>query len=102
MLRAEPAMHAAPPASYKRKIQRAPRDGQPCSNANQRCTDDGHACGGNIVHPARVCNTQAVLVGKSAPEMFRINFDRTKSSEDTKAQTPLEGTSRQRSLVRIV
>src|SRR5438034_945039 len=112
MLRAETAMHAAPPASYKRKIQRAPdcRASERNQSPNplfhglgaNRCGDDVQAFGGNIFHPPEVWNPQAVLVGKSAPEMFRINFDRTKSSEDTKAQKPLEGTSRHRSLGRIV
>src|SRR5437016_13817196 len=57
MLRAETAMHAAPPASYKRKIQRAPD----CraSERNQSPNPLFHGLGANLyVEPLRNARDQ--------------------------------------------
>src|SRR6266403_72753 len=78
------------------------RKGQPFGIANQRRGNGVQPLGGYVFHPSKVRNPQAVLVGKVLPKVFRINFDRTKSAEHTKAQEALDGASCHRAFSRIV
>src|SRR2546429_2721406 len=78
------------------------RKRQPFGVANQSCGNGVQALGGNVLHPRKVRNPQAVLVGKVAPEILRINFDGTQSAEHTEAQKALESASRDRAFSCIV
>src|SRR6266852_2475165 len=81
---------------------RAFRKGQPLSIANQRLGDGVQALGGNVFHPRKIRNPQAVLAGKVTPEFFGVNLDRTESAEYTKPQKASERTYRQRPFDRVV
>jgi len=41
---------------------------------------------GNVFHPCKVLDPQAVLVREMAPEIFRVNLDRTQPTENPKTQ----------------
>src|SRR5258707_15818219 len=74
---------------------RAFRKRQAFRIAYQRRRDGVQAFHRNIPHAPEVRNPQMMLVGKLVPEIFRVNFDRTQSAENTKPQKAAEGSPRQ-------
>jgi hypothetical protein len=64
--------------------------------------DGVQAFRGNVLHAREVWNPQLMLVRKLAPEIFRVNLDRTQSAEYTKPQKAAEGPPRQRPFDRVV